>query len=440
MTVDIERVKRGIPNLVPFTGKYADPPDGDFIAYTGPGQFKVPDRLVIGYVEGDGIGPEVVYAAIKVANAAVERAYGKSRRVIWYEVLAGERAERVLGARLPRESLEALGRVRAFLKGPLETPVGGGFRSLNVALRQFFDLYANIRPVKYLPGLPSPLKRPELVDMVIFRENTEDVYAGIEWPYDSPEAAKIREFLRRELGVLIRDDAGIGVKVISKFGTQRLARLALRFAVESKRRVVTVMHKGNIQKYTEGAFREWVFEVARTEFREHVVFEGELGAHGGRVPPGKVLVNDRIADNMLQQLLTRTGEYDVIVAPNLNGDYVSDEAAGLIGGLGVAPALDVGDWGMMAEPVHGTAPKYRGRNYANPTAAILALSLLLRFLGWREAADLIVRGVETAYREGYFTADLVRQMDEEEKKSRVREVLGTQEFAERVAEIVTAEL
>jgi isocitrate dehydrogenase len=436
MSVDVEKIKQGIPNLVPYAGKYVDPPEGNYVKYTGPGQLQVPDKVVIGYIEGDGIGPEVAYAAIKVANAAVEKAYGRSRKVIWYEVVVGEKAEKIFGNRLPDQSVEVLKKVRVFLKAPLETPVGGGFRSINVTLRQLFDLYANIRPVKYFPGLPSPLKRPEVVDLVIFRENTEDVYAGIEWPYNSAEAAKLREILRKEFGVNIRDDAGIGIKPISKFGTQRIARLALKFAVENKRRVVTVMHKGNIQKYTEGAFKDWAFEVARNEFRDHVVFEDELAQYGGKVPEGKVLVNDRIADNMLQQLLTRTGEYDVILAPNLNGDYVSDEAAGLVGGLGVAPGLDVGDWGMMAEPVHGTAPKYRGKNYVNPTATILALELLFRFLGWRETASLIVRGVETAYREGYFTGDLARQMDEEERRQRVKEVLGTQEFADKVVEII----
>ncbi|ACB39637.1 NADP-dependent isocitrate dehydrogenase [Pyrobaculum neutrophilum] len=436
MAVNIEKVKSEISNVVPFSGKYIDPPEGEYVTYLGPGQLKVPEKVVIGYIEGDGIGPEVAYAAIKVANAAVEKAYGGSRKVIWYEVVVGEKGEKIFGTRLPSQSVDVLKKVRVFLKAPLETPVGGGFRSINVTLRQLFDLYANIRPVKYFPGLPSPLKKPE-VDLVIFRENTEDVYAGIEWPYDSPEAAKVREFLRREFGINLRDDAGIGIKPISKFGTQRIARLALKFAVENKRRVVTVMHKGNIQKYTEGAFKEWAFEVARTEFRQHVVFEEELGQYGGQVPPGKILVNDRIADNMLQQLLTRTGEYDVILAPNLNGDYVSDEAAGLVGGLGVAPGIDVGDWGMMAEPVHGTAPKYRGKNYVNPTATILAVELLFRFMGWIEAASYISKGVEATYRSGYYTADLVRQMDEEEKR-RVKEVLGTQEFADKVVELIKA--
>jgi len=436
MSINLDKLKESIPNLVPYSGKYVEPPEGEYVQYTGPGQLKVPDKVVIGYIEGDGIGPEVAYAAIRVANAAVEKAYGKARKIIWYEVVVGEKAEKLIGNRLPGQSIEVLKKVRVFLKAPLETPVGGGFRSINVTLRQLFDLYANIRPVKYFPGLPSPLKRPEQVDLVIFRENTEDVYAGIEWPYNSPEAAKLREFLKREFGIVIRDDAGIGIKPISKFGTQRIARLALKFAVENKRRVVTVMHKGNIMKYTEGAFREWAFEVARNEFRDYVVFEEELAQYGGKVPPGKILVNDRIADNMLQQLLTRTNEYDVILAPNLNGDYVSDEAAGLVGGLGVAPGLDVGDWGMMAEPVHGTAPKYKGKNYVNPTATILALGLLLRFIGWREAADLIVKGIEKAYAEGYFTGDLARQMDEEEKKQRVKEVLGTQEFADKVVELI----
>ncbi|MEL9991119.1 MAG: NADP-dependent isocitrate dehydrogenase [Thermoproteus sp.] len=439
MSEYLEKIKSQIPNLQPYAGKYAEPIEGEYVVYTGPGQLKVPDKVVIGYIEGDGTGPEVAYAAIKVANAAVEKAYGKARKVLWYEVLVGSKAEKLLGSRLPDQSVEVLKKIRVFLKAPLETPVGGGFRSLNVTLRQIFDLYANIRPVKYFPGLPSPLKDPSKVDLVIFRENTEDVYMGIEWPWNAPEAAKLRDFLRRELKINIRDDAGIGIKPISKFGTQRIARLALKFAIENKRRSVTIMHKGNIQKYTEGAFRDWAYEVARTEFRDYVVLEEELQQYGGKVPPGKVLVNDRIADNMLQQLLTRTGEYDVILAPNLNGDYVSDEAAGLVGGLGVAPGIDVGDWGMMAEPVHGTAPKYTGKNYVNPTATILALELLFRFMGWREAADLIIKGVSKTYQEGYFTGDLARQMTDEERKV-VKEVLGTQEFAEKVAEIIKTEL
>ncbi len=431
----LESIRKRLEGVCWFEGRYVDPPEGRPIEFRGPIDPSVPDVPVIPFIEGDGIGPEVTYAAIRVVNAAVRRAYGGARRIVWYEVVAGNKAEKLLGERLPQQTIELLHRYKVFFKAPLETPIGGGWRSVNVALRQMFDLYANIRPVKYFPGLPSPIKRPETVDLVIFRENTEDVYMGIEWQWDSEEARRVRRFLREELGVSLRDDAGIGLKPISRFGTRRIARLALKFAVENRRRVVTIMHKGNIMKYTEGAFRDWAYEVAVEEFRDRVVLESELPQYGGQVPEGRILVNDRIADNMLQQLLTRTGEYDVILSPNLNGDYVSDEAAGLVGGLGVAPGIDVGDFHMMAEPVHGTAPKYAGKNYVNPTASILAMGLLLRFLGWREAADALVRGVEATFAAGYFTGDLVRQMDESER-ARVKAVLGTQEFADKVAEFV----
>ena len=415
--------------IVRFEGAYRDPPDGEYITYEAPGKPRVPKKPIIGFVEGDGVGPEVANAALRVAEAAVEAAYGGSREVVWYEVVLGEKAEKYFGTRMPSQSIEVLSRVRVFFKAPLETPVGTGWRSVNVALRQMFDLYANIRPVKYFEGLPSPLKDPRGIDLIIFRENTEDVYSGIEWEAFSEGARKVREFLKREFGIEIREDAGIGLKPISMHGTKRLARLALRFAVENRRRVVTVMHKGNIMKYTEGAFRNWVFEVAREEFGEYVVFESELG--GQPPPPGKILVNDRIADNMLQQIILRPRDYDVVITPNLNGDYLSDAAAALVGGLGVAPALDYGDWGMMAEPVHGTAPKYRGKNYVNPTAAILSIALLFRFLGWVEAADLIERAVARTYADGVYTGDLARQLG-------VDRYVGTSEFADAVIERLKA--
>jgi isocitrate dehydrogenase len=417
--------------VIYFKGKYEEPKEGKEIEFKE-GKIIVPDEVVIPFIEGDGIGPEVTRATIDVVSAAVDVAYRGKRRITWYEVVLGSKAEKYFNSRMPDESIKQLARFKAFFKAPLETPVGSGFRSVNVALRLMFDLYANIRPVRYFKNTPSPIKNPERVNLVIFRENTEDVYMGIEWSYDSPEAKKLREFLKREFNINLREDTGIGVKPISKFGTQRIARLALKFAIENKRRVVTIMHKGNIMKYTEGAFREWAYELALKEFREKVVTEEEVSKiYNGKIPEGKIMVNDRIADNMLQQLLTRTGEYDVILSPNLNGDYVSDEAAGLVGGLGLAPGLDFGERGMMAEPVHGTAPKYAGKNYVNPGASILAMELMLRFMGWREASSLIIRGIESTFENGIFTDDLVRQMSDEEKKKVVK-IVGTKEFAEEV--------
>lgn len=403
------------------------------------GKWYVPDEPIIPYVVGDGIGVDITPVAIDVINAAVEAAYGGRRRIVWVEVPLGEKAEKLLGTRIPRESIEFLAKYRVFLKGPLETPVGGGWRSINVYLRQFFDLYANIRPVRYFKGIEpvSPLKHPEKVNMVVFRENTEDVYAGIEWPWNSEEARKLREFLRKELGVespALREDSGITIKPISKFGTQRLTRMAIKYAIERGRRVVTIMHKGNIMKYTEGAFRDWAYEVALEEFRDYVVTESELmEKYGGSLPPGKILVNDRIADNMLQQVLTRTGEYDIILCPNLNGDYVSDEIAALVGGLGLAPGANVGDDAAMFESVHGTAPKYAGKNVANPTAIIMAATEMLQFMGWKEAAQLVLNAIEKAISNKWVTQDLARHMPGVQP-------LGTREYGSTLIKIIKGEL
>ncbi len=400
------------------------PPAGGELARWEDGRLVVPDNPVIAYIKGDGIGPEVVEAAIDVINAAVRKAYGGSRRIVWWELVAGKKALEVCGDLLPKATLEAIRMTRMALKGPLETPVGSGYRSVNVAIRQALDLYANIRPVRYY-GQPAPHKYADKVNFVIFRENTEDVYAGIEWPHDSPEAAKVREFLKREFGIEIREDAGIGVKPISRFATQRLMRRALEWAIRNGNRVVTIMHKGNIMKYTEGAFRNWAYEVALKEFRDYVVTEEEVAEkYGGQVPEGKILVNDRIADNMLQQIITRPWDYEIIVAPNLNGDYISDAASALVGGIGLAAGMNMGDGIAVAEPVHGTAPKYAGKNVANPSAAILSGALLIgEFMGWREASRLIEEALRRAIADRKVTRDLARHMEGVEP-------LGTREFAD----------
>lgn len=404
------------------------PEDGEPIVIQG-GVWRVPNKPIILYIEGDGIGPEITNVAIKVINKAVEKAYGSSREIKWVKVYAGAEAEKVYGNRFPEETINLITKYRVVLKGPLETPVGGGWRSINVAIRMLLDAYANVRPVKYMPGLESPLKHPERVDLVIIRENTDDLYRGIEWSWDSPEAAKLRKFLREELKVDIEDDTGIGIKPISKYKTQRVARFAFKFAIENKRRSVTIMHKGNIMKYTEGAFREWAYEVALKEFREYVVTEEEVNTiYGGKVPPGKILVNDRIADNMFQQIITRPENYDVILAPNLNGDYISDAAGALIGDIGVLGGANVGDTGAMFEPVHGTAPKYAGKNVANPTGMIRAGELMLRFMGWREAADLIDKAIIEAIKQKRVTQDLARYMGVQP--------LGTKEFGDALIEII----
>lgn len=410
--------------------KHVKPPDEGERIRVENGRLVVPDKPIIAFIEGDGIGPEVVAAARRVLDAAVEAAYRGSKRIVWWELYAGHKAERVYGELLPEDTLNGIRYTLVALKGPLETPVGGGHRSLNVAIRQALDLYANIRPVYYL-GQPAPHRYAERVNLVIFRENTEDLYLGIEWAADSAEARKLREFLRREFGIVLREDAGIGVKPISKYATQRLMRKALRWAIENRNRVVTVMHKGNIMKFTEGAFREWAYEVALGEFRDYVVTEQELNEkYGGVLPEGKILVNDRMADNMFQQIITRPWDYEVIVTPNVNGDYLSDAANALVGGIGMAAGMNAGDFMAVAEPVHGTAPKYAGKNVANPTAAILSGVMLLEYmLGWREAAQLVKEAVKKAIRENKVTQDIARYIEGVKP-------LGTREYAETLVQYI----
>jgi len=376
------------------------------------GRLKVPDDPILPIIEGDGIGPDVTRAARRAISAAVERASGGRRKIVWYDVPAGEVAMFKYGELLPAATFDAIREHVVALKGPLTTPIGGGFRSLNVALRQGLDLYANVRPVYWIPGVPSPMKHPERMDIVIFREATEDVYAGIEWQRGSQEAKSLREFLRTEFRVQIPDDAGIGLKPISEFKTKRLVRKAIRYAIDNGRRSVAIVHKGNIMKYTEGAFREWGYEVARQEFPKETVTQAEVDrSHGGTQPEGKVVIKDVVADNMFQQLLTRTEDYDVLATPNLNGDYLSDAAAAQIGGLGVAPGGNIGDAHALFEPIHGTAPKYAGMDKVNPTAEILAGVMMLEYLGWREAGDALREAVKKTIAQKVVTYDLARQME-----------------------------
>ncbi len=403
--------------------KVKPPEEGEKVRYED-GKLIVPDNPIIPYIEGDGIGKDVVPAALMVLDAAAEKI---GKEIVWFKVYAGEDAYKLYGTYLPEDTLNAIREFRVALKGPLTTPVGGGYRSLNVTIRQVLDLYACVRPVYYIQGVPSPLKNPEKVNLVIFRETTEDVYAGIEWQKGSPEALKVIEFLEREFGIKVRKDSGIGLKPISEFATKRIVRLAIKYALENGRKSVTLVHKGNIMKYTEGAFREWGYEVAKEEFGDRVITEEELwNNYGGEVPEGKIVIKDRIADNMFQQLLTRTEEYDVIVTPNLNGDYLSDMAAGLVGGLGVAPGSNIREDMGVFEPVHGSAPKYAGQNKVNPTAMILTGALMFEFLGWKEGAELIKKAVEMTIKSKIVTYDIHRHVG--------GTLVGTREFARAVVE------
>jgi isocitrate dehydrogenase len=385
----------------------AQPPAGRAISREH-GRLVVPDDPIVPFIEGDGTGPDIWRASVRVFDAAVEKAYLGRRRIVWFEVPAGEKAKNELGEWLPNDTLEAVRAYKVAIKGPLTTPVGGGIRSLNVTLRQVLDLYACVRPVRYFAGTPAPVTHPERMNVVIFRENTEDVYAGIEWAQGTPEAQKVIEFLTKEMGKRIRPDSGIGIKPISEFGTKRLVRMAIQYAIANGRKTVTIVHKGNIMKFTEGAFRDWGYEVARDEFRDHIVTEDEVTAGASR--EGKVLINDRIADSVFQQILTRTADYDVFATPNLNGDYLSDACAAQVGGLGIAPGANIGDDIGFFEATHGTAPKYAGKDVINPGSVILSGVMMFRYLGWGEAADLIEKGLDATIRQKKVTYDLARQM------------------------------
>ena len=452
------------------------PQDGQPIDYAN-GQFEVPDHPIIPFIEGDGTGRDIWKASQRVFDAAVEKAYGGKRAIRWFEIFAGEKAFRQFGAWLPEDSVAAARDLRISIKGPLTTPVGGGIRSLNVALRQILDLYACVRPVKYYQGVPSPVKHPERVDIVIFRENTEDVYAGIEFKEGSADAARLIEFLNNDLLAKtkkkVREDSGVGIKPISIFGSKRLVRYAIRAALEQGRKTVTLVHKGNIQKFTEGAFREWGYEVAVQEFRAETVTEREswiLGnadanpgltveqnaaliepglefgspafrdsvyaevkavldsigqSHGNGAWKSKVLINDRIADSIFQQIIIRPEDYSILATTNLNGDYISDAAAAQVGGLGIAPGANIGDGYAVFEATHGTAPKYADKDMINPGSVILSGVMLLEFIGWKEAAILIETALEKTIVLKFVTYDFERQTAGATK-------VGTSEFATRI--------
>ncbi len=454
------------------------PADGKAIQYSGD-KYQVPDNPVIPFIEGDGTGRDIWKASRRVFDAAVEKAYAGKRRVAWYEVFAGEKAYNTYSEWLPGDTVEAIRDFRIAIKGPLTTPVGGGIRSLNVALRQILDLYACVRPVKYITGIPSPVRHPERMNVMIYRENTEDVYAGIEWKAGSPEVKKLLEFLNNEMlkgtGKQIRWDSGVGIKPISSTGTKRLVRRAIQHALENGRRVVTLVHKGNIQKFTEGAFRDWGYELAREEFRGRIITEREswivdnkdrnpnlsIEQNAAMIEPGlesatpkfreevcaevkqvldaiyathgsgqwkkMLLVNDRIADSIFQQVVTRADEYQVLATPNLNGDYLSDACAAQIGGLGVAPGANIGDGYGCFEATHGTAPKYADKDVINPASVMLSGCMMFDFLGWKEAAQLIEGGIARTIQQKRVTYDLERLMEGATK-------LKTSEFATAIIE------
>jgi isocitrate dehydrogenase len=453
------------------------PKDGAGIQYES-NAFRVPENPIIPFIEGDGTGRDIWRASRRVFDAAVEHAYGGKRKVAWLEVFAGEKAFRKFNEWLPQDTVEAIRDFRVAIKGPLTTPVGGGIRSLNVTLRQMLELYACVRPVRYFPGVPSPVRNPEQMNVVIFRENTEDVYAGIEWRSGTPEAAKLLKFLNEDMlqgKKHVREDSGVGIKPISPTGTKRLVRRAIQHAIEHKRRVVTLVHKGNIMKFTEGAFRDWGYELAKTEFRDKIVTEREswildnkdknanlsveqnaamvepglenapeafrkevaaevkatldaiYASHGHGAWKNNILVNDRIADSVFQQILTRAGEYQVFATPNLNGDYLSDACAAQVGGLGMAPGANIGDGYGVFEATHGTAPKYADKDVINPASVMLSGAMMFEFMGWNEAAALIENGIERTIQQKRVTYDLERMMQGATK-------VKTSEFASAIIE------
>jgi len=394
------------------TFKNIQVPAGEKITYEN-GRLHVPDHPIVAFIEGDGIGVDITPASMMVWDAAVEKAYGGRRKIAWMEIYSGEKAaEKYDGNYMPEETFDAMREYIVGIKGPLTTPIGGGFRSLNVTLRQVLDLYACVRPVRYIPGTPSPVKHPEKMNIVIYRENTEDVYSGVEWEANTDEAKAIIEFMNTKLGKNVHEGSAIGIKPVSEFGSKRLVRQAIQYAVDHKRPSVTFVHKGNIMKFTEGAFKNWGYEVAAQEFGDYTVTEDDLWSkYDGKVPEGKIVINDRIADNMLQQMLTRTDEYSVLATLNLNGDYISDAAAAQVGGLGMAPGGNIGDGVALFEATHGTAPKYAGKDQVNPGSLILSGSMMLEYMGWQEAADLVEQAMAKTIQDKVVTYDLHRQIE-----------------------------
>ncbi|MBW4438730.1 MAG: isocitrate dehydrogenase (NADP(+)) [Pleurocapsa minor GSE-CHR-MK-17-07R] len=387
------------------------PSTGEKITYVD-GKLHVPDNPIVAFIEGDGIGPDIMKASLRIWDAAVEKAYGGQRKISWMEIFCGEKAADLYGTSMPEETFTALRDFFVGIKGPLTTPVGEGFRSLNVTLRQVLDLYACVRPVRWYRGVPSPVKHPEEVDVVIFRENTEDVYAGIEYEAGTPENEKVAKFLREEMGATFFEGAGIGIKPISAFGSKRLVRSAIRYAIDRKRKSVTLVHKGNIQKFTEGAFMKWGYEVAAEEFPNETISWAEVEKnHGGKVPAGKILIQDVIADISFQKMLLRPSEFDVLATPNLNGDYLSDAIAAEVGGVGIAPGANIGDGVALFEATHGTAPKYSNLDKVNPGSLLFSGVMMLEYMGWTEAADLITSAYEKTLDEKIVTYDFARQMD-----------------------------
>ncbi|THB75202.1 MAG: isocitrate dehydrogenase (NADP(+)) [Gammaproteobacteria bacterium] len=403
----------------------------------------VPNNPILGYVEGDGIGPDITNACLRVWDAAVEKAYNGKRKVYWAELFLGEKAASLYdGNYFPDETVEAMKDLVVSIKGPLTTPVGGGFRSLNVSLRQTLDLYACVRPVRYYSGVPSPLKKPEEVDVVIFRENTEDVYAGLEYQAGTDENKKLADFLKKEMGAEFFDDAGLGIKPISEFGTKRLVRKAIQYAIDNDRESVTLVHKGNIMKFTEGSFRNWGYEVALEEFPEQTITEDELySAYGGKRPADKIVIKDRIADIMFQLLLLRPSEFDVLATMNLNGDYLSDACAAEVGGVGIAPGANMADHVAVFEATHGTAPKYAGQDKVNPGSLLFSGVNMLEYIGWSEASDLIVKAYTNVVEKKVVTYDFARLMDDatevatsEFANALIDEINGGGIYIERVRE------
>jgi len=387
-------------------------PQGEKIAVQN-GKLVIPDNPIIGFVEGDGTGPDIWNASKLVFDTAVKKAYKGKRKISWMEIYAGEKALKVYGKDiwLPEETVEAVREYNVAIKGPLTTPIGGGIRSLNVALRLKLDLFACVRPVKYYTGVPSPMKRPQLLDIVLFRENTEDVYSGIEFKSGTEESNSLIKYINKKFNKTVRIPSGIGIKPMSEFGSARLVKKAIEFAIESKRKSVTIVHKGNIMKFTEGAFKEWGYKLATSEFRNYVVTEDELWSKfKGKMPEGKILIKDRIADSIFQQLLLRPDEYDILATPNVNGDYLSDAAAAQVGGLGMAPGANIGYSTAIFEATHGTAPKYAGLDKVNPGSLILSGVMMFDYLGWKEAAQLIEKALQKTIKSKVVTYDFARQM------------------------------
>lgn len=391
--------------------KITPPAEGNPITVVNK-KLNVPDNPIIPVIEGDGIGSDIMKACRRVVDTAVEKTYNGTKRIVWFDIYAGGAAQKLYGEVLPQDTFRAMREFVVALKGPLTTPVGGGYRSLNVTLRQTLNLYACVRPVRYFQGVPSPVKHPEKLDVVIFRENTEDVYAGIEWPKGTKEVKKVIDFLNNKMKVKVRSDSGIGIKPISVTATQRLVSKAIRYALDNERRSVTLVHKGNIMKYTEGAFRDWGYKIAAKKFPAETISEAELwDKYDGECPSGKIVINDRIADSMFQQVLTRSDEYDVIATPNLNGDYLSDACAAQVGGLGMAPGGNIGDYMGLFEATHGTAPKYAGKDMVNPSSLILSAVMMLKYIGWKEAGIAIENSIEKTIMQKTVTYDLERLME-----------------------------